>query len=211
MLIQSATSYSLAGSDRSKTLLVLGDSTGVGVGAATPEESVAGRLASSIQATYVENRAVSGAVVADLSAQIAHASLEHYDLVLIQIGGNDITHFHDAEKTTNALELIVQDAVSRSDATILIAAGNVGAAIILPPPIRPFYTKLNLQYHAAFAAMAERAGAVYVNLYRPPREDPFVRDPYTYLAADGFHPSSAGYGIWFDALEKAAHDKLYKN
>lgn len=210
-LIDVATPYSLEGADHSKTVLVIGDSTGVGVGAEKAEDSLPGRVASAVHATYVENRAVSGAVVTDLPAQIAQASLERYDIVLIQIGGNDITHFHDAEKTTEALESVVQSAVSRSDTTILLTAGNVGAASILPPPIRPFYTKLNLQYHTAFSALAEKVGAVYVNLYRPPLEDPFVRDPQTYLAADGFHPSGAGYGVWFNVLEKAAHDKLYKD
>ncbi len=201
-LVNETVPYQKLSTDYSKTLLVLGDSTGVGVGAEKAEDSVAGRLAKTLDATYVENRAVSGAVVADLPMQFAQASLERYDTILIQIGGNDITHFHDAQKTADALAPLLAKAVSRSTQVILMSAGNVGATTNFPPFVRPFYTRLNLQYHEAFGTVAKQERAVYVNLYTPPGEDPFTAHPETYLAADGFHPSGAGYGLWFDRLKE---------
>ena len=60
-LVKKAVPYQLLSVDHSKSLLVLGDSTGVGVGAATSSETVAALFAAQMRATYVENLAVSGA------------------------------------------------------------------------------------------------------------------------------------------------------
>lgn len=200
-LLKTTVAYNLDSADHSKALLVLGDSTGVGVGAQKPEDSVAGRLAISMGATYVENRAVSGAQVADIAGQLSGAELKHYYTILIDIGGNDIVRFHDAQHAANRLQVSVEKAVAMSNRVILVSAGNVGAVTNFPIFMRPFYTSLTLKYHAAFGAMADKAGAIYVNLYTPPAQDPFEKDPNTYLSPDGFHPSSAGYGLWFEHLE----------
>ncbi|OGC88451.1 hypothetical protein A2419_01775 [Candidatus Adlerbacteria bacterium RIFOXYC1_FULL_48_26] len=205
-LIANTTPYTQLSNNYSKTLLVLGDSTGVGVGAMRPEDSVAGRLAASVGASYVENRAVSGAVVADIAEQFASATLTKYDIILIQVGGNDIVRFHNPKAMAEKLSPSIHKAVAHSGKTILMSAGNVGATTNFPEPMRPFYTKLTLKFHDAFSAMADKEGAVYVNLYESPKSDPFRADPDTYLAIDGFHPSSEGYGLWFERLEATVQE-----
>ncbi len=196
-LIREAQAFERAGEGAS--LLVLGDSTAVGVGAARPEESVAGRLAEEIGAGYVENRAHSGATVADIAGQIENASRAEYDAILIQIGGNDIIRFHDAKAEVSALEEALA-ALPLSKETYLMSAGNVGAATIFPKVVRSFHTRLTLAYHKAFREAARRRGIHYVDLYEDPERDPFVLDPGTYLAADGLHPTSLGYELWFRKL-----------
>lgn len=191
-----------------QSILVLGDSSGVGVGARRPEESVAGLLSSYVNATYVENRAVSGALVRDLPVQIAKASRVRYDLILVQIGGNDIVRFHNAKVTAT---LLAQELKQLPDAKkiIVISAGDVGTAPLFPLLFHPLYHSLNLAYHAEFANVlgdsfekgAGKNGRVtYVNLYTAPGNELFSIDPGTYFAADNFHPSSAGYAIWFGAV-----------
>ena len=59
-------------------MLVLGDSTAVGIGAMRPEESVAGRVSNFLNADRVENYAVSGAVTNDLNEQMKNAALPKY-------------------------------------------------------------------------------------------------------------------------------------
>lgn len=44
-LMERNTSFRIESADYTKTMLVVGDSTGVGVGARTPEDTVAGRVA----------------------------------------------------------------------------------------------------------------------------------------------------------------------
>ena len=198
-LIEAARGYEREGVG-SPSLLVLGDSTAVGVGAARPDDTVAGRLATFMGAVYVENHARSGAVVADMPGQVAKASRDRYDVVLVQIGGNDIIRFHSAESRARALEDAL-NALPKAERTYLMTAGNVGAATLFPWPVRFFHTRLNLRYHGAFRGIAERLGIIYVNLYEDPRTDPFVQESQRYLSADGLHPSSEGYGLWFNELE----------
>lgn len=200
-LVNAAMPYERAGSD-AVPMLVLGDSTAVGVGADAPADSVAGRTASYLSATSVENYAVSGAVTADLMGQLARAKLSHYRLILIQIGGNDIIRFHGAEETSRTLSSALEK-LPNADKVVVISAGDVGGATLFPFFLRPFYTRLNLAYHAAFAETAREHGAIYVNLYDDPGRVKINDDPGTYLAADGLHPSSAGYELWFDAIRPA--------
>lgn len=199
-------SYANESGDYTKTLLVLGDSTGVGVGAEKPEDTVAGRLASYLGATHVENYAVSGAMTEELTLQIQQAKLDKYDTILMQIGGNDILAFHNAKRTAARLSNIF-GTLPKAETIILLTAGNAGGAKIFPPPIRPFHTMTNLAFHKEFARVAHGWRATYVNLYDPFWKDPFLRDPDRYFARDGLHPSSYGYGLWFDkvkaTLEKA--------
>ena len=185
--------------DYTKTLLVLGDSTGAGVGASQPEHSVAGRLAEYLGATHVENYAVSGTMVDELPLQIQQAKLEKYDTILIQIGGNDILAFHNAKRVSARLSNIF-GTLPKADCIFLMSAGNIGGAKLFPMVIRPFHTMANLAMHKEFARVAHGWKALYVNLYEPFWKDAFLRDPHRYFSRDGLHPSSYGYGLWFDKL-----------
>jgi lysophospholipase L1-like esterase len=203
--------YQKLGDDHRRTLLVLGDSTGVGVGALRPEESVAGRLAQLMNATYVENRAVSGAVAADIESQLADAALKTYDVILFQVGANDILRFHRAGKVATTLLPLLRAAAARSERAIFMCAGNVGAASVIPFFAAPVHRRLCLRYYREFAKIAAQAGADFIDLYQPPATDPFLAHPTKYLAADGFHPSSEGYKLWFSSLEKTLREKNETN
>lgn len=197
-LMASEHPYQRLGDDRTKTMLVLGDSTAVGIGADRPEDSVAGRVAEHIGATYVENRAVSGTAVEDLAKQIVQASLPSYDLILIQVGGNDILSFNDPTKVGPQLTGLLKT-LPEAGRVILFSAGNVGGATIFPHVIRPLHTWLTLRYHREFAKACEGL-ATYVNLYEPPGRDLFLKDQDRYLSVDGLHPSSDGYRLWAEKV-----------
>lgn len=197
-----AVAFKNVSADRSKALLVLGDSVAVGVGATKPEDTVAGLLAGEMRATYIENGAVSGAQVADLASQVDNVTLQHYHTILVQIGGNDIIRFHNAETVSAQLALVLDALSKRADRVLLMSMGDVGTTTIFPPVLKPFYTRLSLAYHAAFAAMAREHGVTYINLYTPPEQDPFIKSPATYFAADGLHLTSAGYALWYKRLQE---------
>jgi lysophospholipase L1-like esterase len=198
VLIQNTTPYTI---DKGAgfSILVIGDSTAVGVGASKADDSLAGRIANAKHATHVENYAVSGAVVDDLPLQIIEASQTDYDLILVQIGANDITHFHPAAQTAQALATTLKT-LPTSKQVLVISAGDVGAATIIPPFLSGIFTKLNLAYHAEFARVLGVEGITYVNLHDAPDSELFSTHPEIYLAADGFHPSSAGYELWYKAV-----------
>ncbi len=201
-LMERTIPYENLSEDQSNTLLIIGDSTGVGVGADTPEDTVAAQLAHGVSATYVENLAVSGAVISDLSDQVSRTRLDHYDTVLIQIGANDIVKFRSTEKAVAGLAPILESLRGMGAAVYFMSAGDVGKTKLLPFFLNPFYSSLNKEYHAAFAELAREKGVTYVNLGNPEVLSAFTKEPKKYLAIDGFHPSSAGYVLWYAQLQK---------
>ena len=200
-LVQKAKAYDVRPLQSTQSILVLGDSSAVGVGAGKPEDTIAGLLAKKIGAEYVENVAVSGSKTEDVQAQYEKAALGHYTLALVMIGGNDITHLVPADTAVSNIKLVLTALKTRADRVIFISAGNIGAATIIPWPFRHYFTVQNLKYHAAFQKLADDIGVEYVNEYAEPSVDPFILHPETYLATDGFHPSSAGYVLWYERIK----------
>jgi lysophospholipase L1-like esterase len=41
---------------------------------------------------------------------------------------------------------------------------------------------------------------MFVDLYRDPAAEPFIREPRRYYCPDLLHPSGEGYAIWFAVL-----------
>ncbi len=185
-------------------VLFVGDSTGVGVGADSANDSLAGRYSDDHPDVSVYNRAVSGAKTAAVSAQLAGYHDNSFDTVIIQIGGNDITYFTDLSALKTDIEQLLLRAHRVGKKVILLSCGNVSGALIFPRPIAFLWEKRTRQVREVFMTAAETSHTHYVDLFHEDRRsDPFFTDPYHYHAADLFHPSSLGYGLWYKELKKA--------
>ena len=103
-LIDSA--HSFEAREGALSILVLGDSTAVGIGALS-EENVAGRLAHALNAS-VENHAESGALSGDISAQLSSAARKRYDVVLIQVGANDVIRMRSLSEASEHAEVFLR-------------------------------------------------------------------------------------------------------
>ena len=205
-LVQKTVKYENITEDKSKTLLILGDSTAVGVGVNKREDSIPALLSDKLKVTYTENKSVSGAKVSDLKEQLQNIKLKNYDYILIQIGGNDVVAREDADKVGKELGELIQ--TLPKDAKIIVQmCGDVGVPTLLPWFVRGYYTGLSLKYHTVFEKITKENGGVYINLYEDPKTDPFLKSPEVYLAKDGFHPSSSGYKLWFAKLEEVIDGK----
>lgn len=201
-IIDATTPFVKAGDDTGNSVLVLGDSTAVGIGADLPSESVAGRVSDYLKSDRVENYAVSGAVTSDLNGQMKNAALPRYRLILIQIGGNDIIRFKPAEGAGEELRAAIRN-LPDAEKIVLISAGDVGGATLFPWPVRPFHTRLNTKYHETFARIANEEGVTYVNFGNSPATKQINEKSEIYLAADGLHPSSEGYRLWFEEIQSS--------
>jgi lysophospholipase L1-like esterase len=180
------------------SVLVLGDSTAVGVGSPS-DESVAGRLGAYLNAS-VENHAVSGAVTADLAGQIAQAQRSHYDLILIQIGANDVIRFHSPTATAQTLNTALKLLQPKSEHIVLLTAGKIGEAPFFPRLFSWLWNWQASRMRLQFMAVASADNVAYVDLYNAP--DPFSSDPARYYAPDGLHLTGDGYGFWFEQVQQ---------
>ncbi len=186
--------------DAALRLLIVGDSTGVGTGASTPQNSLAGLLAQAYPRLQIDNRARDGATFEGVIGQLEALGTARYDLVLVQAGGNDVIRLRNMERVRADIDRVTVLARERSDRVLLMPAGNVGNASFFFAPVSWYMTSRARDLHAAVRAAATRHGAVYVNLFKEKDKDPFAQDPKRLNAADGLHPSDAGYRVWFDEL-----------
>ncbi len=199
VIVSHTQSYSLTGSHQWISLLILGDSTAVGVGADHSADSIAGRLAKYVGVTRVENHGVSWAIVRDIVAQLAKVEKQEYDYILLQIWGNDMVRFHDLSEISREFEQILNH-LPKSKTLIVQSCGNLGGASIFPRIMSAIYENISRSYHAQLWALVAKHWGIYIDLFEERSIDPFVLQPDIYIAADHFHPSSIWYGHWFDKL-----------
>lgn len=184
-------------SQPSLRLLIVGDSTAVGTGASAPQASVAGLLGQSFPRLRIDNRARDGATFAGLLAQLDGD--ERFDMVLVMAGGNDVVRLRSLEALRSDIERVTHSARQRAALVVLMPAGNVGNAPFFMAPVSWLMTWRSRRLHAFVRQAAARHGAVVVDLFRESADDPFVQRPEL-NAADGLHPSDAGYRVWFGEL-----------
>ena len=178
-------------------LLIVGDSTGVGTGASSPQTSLAGLLASAYPRLHIDNRAKDGATFEGVVEQLAGD--ERYDLALIQAGGNDVIRLRSEDGMRADIDRAVELARAHSERVLVMPAGNVGNAPFFIAPASWYMTSRARTLHALVRESAQRHGAVYINLFKEVANDPFAQQPGLH-AVDGLHPSDAGYQLWFDEL-----------
>ena len=183
-------------------LLVVGDSTAVGTGASTASTSVAGLIARDHPDWLIDNRSVDGAKFADLPAQLPLTG--RYDTVLIMCGGNDVLRFTGSAALQESINEVLRRSHALAARVVLLPPGNIGNAPALYPPLSWWMSSRALTMHALMREAAAASGAVYINLYQERDKDPFAQDPLRMNAADGLHPSDAGYALWHRALKADA-------
>lgn len=178
-------------------LLIVGDSTAVGTGATAPRASLAGLLGARFRGLQIDNRARDGATFAELMVQLDGDA--PVDMVLVMAGGNDVVRLRGLDALQRDVDRVVQRACQRAGLVVLMPAGNVGNAPLFPAPVAWWMTWRARRLQAFAGEAASRHGAVLVNLFREAADDPFVQRP-ALNAADGLHPSDAGYRVWFGEL-----------
>ncbi|QKV55606.1 SGNH/GDSL hydrolase family protein [Comamonas antarctica] len=189
--------------DPAQRLLIVGDSTGVGTGATSPQTSLAGLLAQAWPRLEIDNRAKNGATFADVRGQL-EAATGRYDLVLVQAGGNDVMRLRSESAMRGDIERVAELARARSAHVLIMPAGNVGNAPLFFPPVSWYLSARSRTLHGLVREAAARHQAVYVDRYQERAQDPMARQPDLMYAADGLHPSDAGYSNWFEVLSQQA-------
>lgn len=201
MLVDQGVAFSITPQNPREKFLIIGDSLNVGVGASS-SDSIAGRLSKDHPNAEIINVSVSGARMADGLKAINKFDGEHkFDVVIVQLGANDIVYFTPMSQTTDELHQILKKAASISDEVIFLTAGSVGQAPMIPFPASSIYEWRSKAFFAATKQVAADEGAIYIDLYYPRSEDPFLKNIPFYYAPDRFHLSGNGYGLWYQKIK----------
>jgi len=189
-------------------VLLLGDSTGVGLGCDTRRESVAALLARDVREARITNLSACGARVADLMAQWERAHASQWDLVIVFAGGNDVfwhTPLRDLERDARCLLQQLSQAAPR---VIWAGMANVGRAPLFLPPFSWWLSRRTRQVCTLLERCTSDAGASFVNFYREAGEDHFSADVARYYAQDRVHPSAAAYAWCYRHMRPALRKAL---
>ncbi|MEO5646539.1 MAG: GDSL-type esterase/lipase family protein [Candidatus Paceibacterota bacterium] len=201
-LIAAAIPYEQHPTHPNKTILIAGDSTAVGVGAIDNTDSTAGRLGKQFPNADIINIAVSGARLQDAIVQLQSQQGKRYDLILLQVGANDVTHLISRTTATNEIQKTFELATAISAKTIVLTAGDMGISNLFHWPITIALHNGSLMLREVFMTTVTQFPTVsYIDLFKSKKDDPFQHKPEFY-APDNFHLTGAGYGIWYGEIQK---------
>lgn len=190
-------------------LLLLGDSTGYGTGAANRSETTAGRIGSAYPQLTIENNSVNGRTAIEL-LEVAREIEGTYDVILMQIGANDLLAGDSPRSVVETIAMLVELLRPHATNIIVLTSGNIGAAWRFEGEKAERLTNASRTFDALMKERAETEQFSFVSLWSEPAVDPFVQEPKKYTAFDGLHPTSAGYGIWFESLDEYVNPLLRK-
>lgn len=178
-------------------LLVLGDSTAVGVGSETQGDALPGNLARELRERWgrgVEWTAIgeSGATSRDLVERFLPLALEaEYDFVFLTVGANDALKIRTRAAFSRDVRSILSQLRSRNpDAVLMMSSLPAFYRFeLLPQPL-----KRSLYRHSSSLESAARSVvAGFDNCFMSPKPPPYTEG---FFASDLFHPSSQGYRDW---------------
>ncbi|HYH81691.1 MAG TPA: SGNH/GDSL hydrolase family protein [Longimicrobium sp.] len=181
-------------------LVVLGESTVAGIGAAAHEQALTGRVAAALaRATGrpVRWRAAgrSGANAREAAALVPLLGDEPADAVAIALGVNDTLRFRRPPLWAADVARLVGSIRARVGLAPVVVAGvpPMHAFPALPQPLRAVLGARARRLDAALARLPARLSALH---HVPMRLDPSAH----LFCADGFHPSEAGYAVWGERI-----------
>ena len=184
-------------------LVLLGDSTALGVGVDRLVDTVGGQLASLLSVdgrqVMLSSVGVAGSRSSDLATQVARCLLgDRPDVAVILIGANDATALRRPADAAVYLGAAVRRLRDAGVEVVVGTCPDLGAARAIAPPLRQIVGWLGRRVARAQVRAVHAAGGAVVDLGA--ETGPVFRaDPNT-LCHDRYHPSADGYRVWAYAL-----------
>lgn len=184
-------------------LVVLGDSTAVGVGAERIQETYPWRIAGFLADQFRVRLDVigrSGARMFDLANEFVPKALAlDPDLVLIGIGANDVVHGTSMRTVARLLDRAIKT-LRGHGCHILVALGPR-----FDPPLLGRFLKRIIKARARTLnrTLTQVAGRNNVTIVDMPGGlgTSFADEPERYYCSDRYHPSAEGYALWAEVVK----------
>jgi len=181
-------------------ILFIGDSTALGTGAGDNTESVAGWFGQDFPSAHIINVSQNGKRLSALVQDFFPSLGERYNLVVMQIGGNDILRLTPLKNIERDLSIVIERAKMIADHVVILHSGNVGAAPIFCWPFNWLYAERSRMVRALYLDKAKATSVLYADLFAEREVDPFLKDISRFYSADYLHPSGQGYKIWYETI-----------
>ena len=178
-----------------ESLVVLGDSTAVGLGDPAPGGGWRGfgsLLAASLNGVRYTNLSFTGARMRCVrERQLPAALLRRPDVVAVLAGMNDtLRSDFDPERVHDDLDIVVGTLQAAGAQVLVTRFHNHGAVFRLPGPLRRALHGRIAQLNAAIDRVANRHGALCLDVHRMPG----AYEPAAW-SVDRLHPSERGHRL----------------
>jgi len=181
-------------------LLVAGDSGAAGVGAASQEQALCGQLVRQLSRHHTVQwcvLAVNGLDSPGLLQLLNDSPAARFDVVVLSMGANDATGLCAPLQWVQWQNRLAELIADRFNPGLLVhsAVPPMHACKALPQPLRWFMGRwarqMNTMLEGQLADQHRRT------LHWHPESTTSAG-----MAADGMHPSAAGYSVWADGLSR---------
>lgn len=186
-------------------LVLLGDSSALGVGVDRLDDTIGGQLANLLaegpsgRLVHLSSVGVSGSRSTDLATQVARALLgQRPDVAVILIGANDATGMRRPAEAAAYLGAAVHRLREAGVEVVVGTCPDLGAARAIAPPLRQLVGWSGRRIARAQTSAALDAGGSVVDLAT--ETGPVFRADAGTFCHDGYHPSADGYRVWAHAL-----------
>lgn len=185
-------------------LVMMGDSLATSLGANDPLDTIGAMLASLV--SEYDGRAVVLSTVAAVSAQSKELEDQveralHFKphVVVIIIGGNDVTHLVPHRRSIKLLDAAVRRLRQEGTQVVVGTTPDLGTVVPIHPPLRWVIRRSGRSLaRSQTICVAEAEGrAVQMGDILGPE---FISRPRDLFSADQFHPSTQGYEAVAQAL-----------
>ncbi len=185
--------WALPDKEGSKRILILGDSTAVGTGADSIEDTIAGRLMYDFPHSQIINLGKNGGLIKDVTKQINSVLDQSFDLIIISVGGNDVYNVTGRKTIDSSLGFIFKEAKRMSNGRVFfLLYNNLGDAPIFPAPIQFILKRRSLFIQTCIERVARTMQISVIKIFSDDHNNPFLKNPAKFFAKDGIHPSSQG-------------------
>src|SRR5829696_5760336 len=175
-------------------LLLVGDSAAAGVGAASQDEALSGRLVGELAGSFLVSWTVvarTGATTAGTARHLARRQATQFDVAVISLGGNDVSGRRALGRWLEDMDAVAALLRGRFAVRHLVLSGMPPMHLFpaLPQPLRWFLGERARRFDAALARWAAgQSDCDHVPLTADPSEG--------LIATDGMHPGPGGYQRW---------------
>lgn len=186
----------VAGQGQILNVLVLGESTAVGVGVNHIEQGIAGHLVRALSGRH--KRPIrwqligqNGVTIEELRKQVAGSELRDFDVVVLVAGVNDAKALHSPAQWRHDLELLLEDLHRQAPLArrYISAMPPMEKLPALPQPLAHVMGVQATRLDLVTAAVAKEQPRTY----HAPLNLPIDA---LHMASDGIHPSEKGYERW---------------
>lgn len=186
-----------------KKILVIGDSIAYGKGAKQKDCTFEGRLRKDYPDAKIENYAFNGAKTKDVLKQLDKAKEKTYDLIVMNVGMNDVFHLTKYNHLKKDLKELLEKAHEKGKKVVMSTGGDIKIAPKIFWPFKKIFGIEEKRLIKLFKEFSKKIGITYVDLSEEKSlAKEIKKNPKKYLSEDLLHPNDEGYKLWYSLLKK---------